>query len=141
MTKPTLIHFNKTIERNCQTQLRVNRLLLYLCYNNHNSVNQFSIILFSSGVWFHHSRNVQSHNKFPVLIHEVPFHDKVGLWCCMSETRITGPTFFLWDHKITPVCNTFWYQLLNTCHIRRNIWLFSAMEFKSSCQKLFYTLQ
>lgn len=140
MTKPTLIHFNKNIERICQTQLRVNIFFLYFCYNNHNSVNQFNIIPFSGKVWFHHTKNVQSHNRFPVLIHELPFHDTFGLWCAMSETRITGPTFFLWDHKITPVCNTFLYQLLNTCQIRKNIWLFPAKKSNSSCQKLFYTL-
>jgi len=94
MTKPTLIHFNKNIERIYQTQLRVNRFFLYICYNNHNSGNQFSIILFSGEVWFHHSGNVQSHIKSPVLIHEVPFHDRVSLWCAMSATRINGLTFF-----------------------------------------------
>jgi hypothetical protein len=57
-------------------------------------VNQFNIILFSGEVWFHHSGNVQTHNTFPVLIHEVPLPDKVGLWCATSQTRITGPTFF-----------------------------------------------
>lgn len=57
-------------------------------------MNRFLIILFNGEVWFHHSRYVKSPSKFPVLIHEVPFHDMIGLWLAMSETVIAGPTFF-----------------------------------------------
>jgi hypothetical protein len=37
-----------------------------------------------------------------VLIHEVI----VGMWCTVSATSIIDQFFFLWDHKLTPICYT-----------------------------------
>ena len=50
-----------------------------------------------------------------MLVHEVPIDDvKVGVWCAMSASRITGP-IFPWGHTFTPVCshwNDSWWSAI-----------------------------
>jgi len=55
----------------------------------------------SDEAWFHLSDHVHSQNtrywaaKDPHLVHEQPLQDKkIGVWCAVLGTRISGPIFF-----------------------------------------------
>jgi len=65
--------------------------------HNRNGTYTHSV---SDTAWVHLSVHVNPQNnryeseENPVLVYEVPIDDvKVGVWCAMSASRITGPIF------------------------------------------------
>lgn len=59
-------------------------------------------------------------------IHKVPLHDKVGVWCAVSKTRITQPTFFYNKFRKTHWTNS-WTIFENSSNHRRNMYFSSKM--------------
>ena len=64
----------------------------------------------SDEVWFHLPGHVNSQNtrywaaENPHLVHEQPLQDqKIGVWCAVSGTRISGPIFFFYRTVNTEV--------------------------------------
>jgi hypothetical protein len=75
-----------------EARLTFVNLYLYVVYDGETEP---TLVLFHDGNWFHRSRHLNSQNDwFPMLIQKMPLDDaRIGVWCAVSTTRITGHLF------------------------------------------------
>ena len=86
----------------CITDYKTNWILwtgnFIVCKTQEQTPHSFCVVALT---WFQFSRYVNSqYDKFLTLILDTPLHDiTVDVWCAICATKITGPTFFFWEHR------------------------------------------